>query len=192
MASIHDLFPSRWLTAHDLDGKDYIFVIRRVTVEPMKTKTETTEKPVVWFSGSDKGLVLNKTNAVTIAKLYDDETDKWTGKPITLYPTRERAFGETWDVVRVRPTRPPMPAQTANGQKQGPVAIVSEPEPATPPTRDDLVAQWNNLVDKAINLGITVKWEVIPDDWSLDKVGRTVGALAAKVREAEDMAEQAA
>jgi hypothetical protein len=50
--------------------------------------------------------VLNRTNAKRIAKLYGPDTDKWLGKPITLYPS-ECDFGdETVPCLRVRPEAP--------------------------------------------------------------------------------------
>lgn len=112
MPSIKELFPSRWLGASDLQGQDYTLVVRRVTIEELKqgSKTDATAKPVVWFNDVQKGMVLNKTNAVVIARLYGDDTDGWAGKPVTLYPARERAFGQDWDVIRVRPSKPAMPA----------------------------------------------------------------------------------
>jgi hypothetical protein len=47
-------------------------------------------------------MVMNKTNAKLIASHYGDDTDNWTGKEITLYPTTCQAFGETVPCIRVR------------------------------------------------------------------------------------------
>ena len=55
---------------------------------------EALDKWVCYFDGTDKGLVLNKTNLNTIARLYGDDTDLWIGKPITLFAT-EVQFGST-------------------------------------------------------------------------------------------------
>lgn len=115
------LYPSEFLAAVDLHGKDATLTIRRVITEDLKTNKGSEKKPVVYFeetkaraekSGAkEKRLVLNKTNALVIAKIYGYEADDWRGKRITLYPTTCDAFGEQKDCIRVRPTAPP-PAPT--------------------------------------------------------------------------------
>ena len=47
-------------------------------------------------------MVLNKTNAGIIAKLYGTDTDAWVGKKIVIYATTCKAFGETVECVRVK------------------------------------------------------------------------------------------
>ena len=70
-----------------------------------------------------KKLVLNKTNATTVAKLYGPRPSQWAGKRIVLFPTQCEAFGKTTDCIRVRPTAP-------NGKK--PEAPPSWPEDGAP------------------------------------------------------------
>lgn len=180
MPSIKELFPSRWLGASDLQGQEYTLVIRRVTIEELKqgSKTDATAKPVVWFADVPKGMVLNKTNAVVIARLYGDDTDTWAGKPVTLYPARERAFGQDWDVIRVRPSRPAMPASAPR----------TEHEPSHQPvSRKELTARWNALIDKADTLGIEIKAgaRAVNSKWTDEQLGEYVATLAAKIEAAE-------
>lgn len=100
---ISQIFPSKYITAADLNGKPFTLTIKSVTLEEMVTHENKREKkPVVWFSGAQKGFVMNVTNARIILALYGDDTDGWTGKRITLYPTQVRAFGEMQDAIRVR------------------------------------------------------------------------------------------
>ena len=100
--NVHELFPSNWLSGHDLNGKRIAVTIRTVTLEEMQTPGGGKEqKPVVWFEKATKGLVLNKTNALAIAKQYGPDTETWSGKAVTLYPTTVMAFGEEHNVVRV-------------------------------------------------------------------------------------------
>jgi hypothetical protein len=68
---------------------------------------------VLYFQKATKGLVLNRTNAMTIAGLYGDESDDWTGKRISIYPTRIRAFGAMQDTIRVREEIPAQPRPEA-------------------------------------------------------------------------------
>lgn len=61
------------------------------------------DKPILRFVGTDKGLILNKTNARTIGLSYGNEMDHWKGEAITLYSTTCEAFGDIVACVRVRP-----------------------------------------------------------------------------------------
>lgn len=58
-------------------------------------------KPVLYFHERDKGLILNKTNAKEIAKLYGAETDEWGGKKIGIYAERGRWFGVDGYAIRI-------------------------------------------------------------------------------------------
>ena len=52
------------------------------------------------------GLVLNKTNAATIADLYSEETTNWAGKPITLFTTQVEFRGKQVRCIRVKMDAP--------------------------------------------------------------------------------------
>lgn len=111
------LFPSQYIGAPDLRGKDVTLTIDRLIVEGLKTDKGTEKKPVIYFremearhrrgEGENKRWVLNKTCMKVIGDLYGYETDDWRGKRVTLYPTTCLAFGKEVDCVRVRPTKPP-------------------------------------------------------------------------------------
>jgi len=98
MVNINDLFPSKYVKASDLKGRDVEVTIRTVEVE----KIDEDERPVLYFQGMDKGLVLNRTNANSIAKLHGGEVSKWAGKTITLFPTETDFKGEQVACIRVR------------------------------------------------------------------------------------------
>jgi hypothetical protein len=57
-------------------------------------------KPVAYFEGKDKGLVLNKTNSNTISAAYGDETDDWVGAEIVLYETMVEFQGQRKPGIR--------------------------------------------------------------------------------------------
>ena len=69
--------------AADLQGRRATVKISRVEMRDVGDDT----KPVVYFEGKDKGLVLNKTNSNTISTTYGDETDDWVGMEIVLFET---------------------------------------------------------------------------------------------------------
>ena len=124
---ISTIFPSKYVAAEDLNGKPITLTITTCTLEEMQSHdNQKVSKPVVYFAKATKGLVLNRTNATIIADLYGDETDAWTGKRITIYPTRVKAFGKTVDAIRVREEVPAQP-------KPAPVNV-----PVEEPTIDDV------------------------------------------------------
>ena len=108
---ISQLFPSKYVKAADLEGRNVTLTITKLVVEEMGHGTEKEQKPVVYFQKATKGLVLNRTNAMIIASLYGDESNEWAGKRITIYPTKVRAFGSMQDCVRVREEIPAQPRQ---------------------------------------------------------------------------------
>lgn len=112
------MFPSLYLKAADLQGRDVTLTIRRVSLDELTRQGGSKEmKPVVYFketadkaqrTGQDeKRLVLNKTNAHSIRDLYGPETDGWAGKRITLYSARVTFGRQTVDAIRVRDETPP-------------------------------------------------------------------------------------
>jgi hypothetical protein len=107
---ISQVFPSKYVAAEDLQGRDISLTIASVTLEEMTSHdNQKANKPVVYFEKATKGLVLNRTNANIIADLYSDETDTWTGKRVTIYATRVKAFGKVVPAIRVRETVPAAP-----------------------------------------------------------------------------------
>jgi hypothetical protein len=100
--NINDVFPSKYLKAHDLNGKGYTLIIREVTLENVGHGQEQELKPIVAFEKAAKLMILNRTNAMIIASLYGPETDQWRGKSIIVYPARVKAFGAWHDALRVR------------------------------------------------------------------------------------------
>ena len=98
-----EIFPSKYVKAADLEGRTVTLTIKLLTVEEMLNHaSEKERKPVLYFERATKGLVLNRTNAMTIAALYGDESDTWPGKRISIYPTRVKAFGQMQDCIRIR------------------------------------------------------------------------------------------
>ena len=97
---INQAFPSKYLKASDLNGNEVNAVMDRVE---MAEFDDGEPKPAVHFKNASKAFVLNKTNANTIVDIYGPNTDNWTGKPITLYPTYTDFQGRQVACVRVKP-----------------------------------------------------------------------------------------
>lgn len=94
-----DVFPSKFLKTADLQGRRAKVTIAFV----QKEKMGDDEKPVAYFAGKEKGLVLNVTKWNSIADLYGDESDDWTGKMIMLVPGKTTYQGKRVDCIDIYP-----------------------------------------------------------------------------------------
>ena len=95
--NINDAFPSKYIKASDLNGKKVPLTISHVVYEDLNGE----QKPIIYFDGKEKGLVMNKTNAQHIASKYSPETDVWKGHEIILYPTQTQFNNQMVDTIRI-------------------------------------------------------------------------------------------
>jgi hypothetical protein len=95
---ISNAFPSNYVRAADLQGRQITVTIERVEMEDIGGDP----KPILFFRGKDKGMVLNKTNANNISTAYGDDTDDWAGKPIVLFEAQVDFQGKTVPAIRVK------------------------------------------------------------------------------------------
>jgi hypothetical protein len=101
MPNINDLYPSMYLKASDLGESQPVVTIDRVELEPVGRTKEM--KPVVYFAGKQKGMVLNKTNSKKIAEITSShDTDDWHGAQVRLFATEVDFQGETVEAIRVK------------------------------------------------------------------------------------------
>ena len=132
MPNINDVFPSKTLRAEDLEGQEHTLTISHVTIETLGQGRDAQDKPVVYFTNEDRGFVLNKTNASVIAEMYGPETDDWTGKQITIFPTQVDFQGKVVDAIRVRKRAKPSARPMGSGNRPAPN------RPPVNPDADDL------------------------------------------------------
>lgn len=124
---IGSAFPSKWLKADDLpDGKFIPVTIDRVEMEKVGMDSDE-EKPVVYFAGKAKGMVLNKTKAAVISGAYGDETDGWSGKGILIYSTEVAFQGKMVPSIGVK--IPKAGAAAANGTARAAVPATRSNNP---------------------------------------------------------------
>jgi len=96
------MHPSKWLRASDLGGKDVSVKIRAIQVEEIGEGDDAKSKPVAYFEGHEKGLVLNKTNTATLTTLFGDEVEGVIGNTVVLYETQVNFKGTMTNAVRIR------------------------------------------------------------------------------------------
>lgn len=95
--NINELYPSDYLKASDLKGKAVKLKMREVDIKELGSD----KKPVLYFDGKEKGLVLNKTNGMIIASAYGPETANWAGKEVKVYPGKTQFNGQMVDCIKV-------------------------------------------------------------------------------------------
>ncbi len=118
---IDQRFPTRFLTKNDVTN-GLTACMDRVEVQDLKTPNGQTESRPVLLLRDQKPLVLNKSNYVTIADLYGDDDDGWSGHWVTLYHDSTISFGgKRVGGIRVKQEKP-APEVSVSG--------AGDPEPA--------------------------------------------------------------
>ena len=77
-----DAYPSKWIRAGDLGTDTHRVTIKAVEITEFQ---DGTTKPSMTFEGRAKGMVLNKTNATTIADRHGKDMLTWAGKDIEIF-----------------------------------------------------------------------------------------------------------
>lgn len=114
------LFPNRFLESEMLQGRDWTLAIRSVDLEKLPRESKEKDangdqivveetRGTIAFAGTERRLVLNKTNGLCLKAMFGRKIDAWTGKRIVLYSTTEKCFGESMLVMRIRGS-PDLPA----------------------------------------------------------------------------------
>jgi hypothetical protein len=98
-----DVFPSRFVKAEALDH-DVAVTIEQVVLEDVydAQSKEEVKKPVCYFQGKTKGLLLNKTNWASLVDAYGDESDAWKGNKAVLTTVDVSAFGDVVKAIRIK------------------------------------------------------------------------------------------
>ena len=136
MAHIDEFFPSKYLKAADLAGGEFKISMKGIVVEELENDHGTESKPVLYFHGTDKGLVLNKTNAHAIADSHGYNYTEWDDRQITLFEAMVDAFGKTVPAIRVKVT-PENMQRSSNGTPVEDRAIEVVPPEQDAPTPED-------------------------------------------------------
>lgn len=78
-----NVYPSRFFSPADFDGTGKVFTIGNVMMEQVMAEF----KPVMYFKGQEKALVINPTNNKILMGLpgFGKESNNWVGKEIVLF-----------------------------------------------------------------------------------------------------------
>jgi hypothetical protein len=129
------MFPSKYLKADDLpDGYRANLLVHKFRMEEIEMDNKVTEKPVLYFQGAEKGLVLNRTNADALTDITgSDDSDDWLGKVVCVYKTKVRYGDKRVNAVRI---------DAAIRE-----AAAAPAAPATEPPRDPRILDGDNSPD---------------------------------------------
>ena len=73
-----EIYRSKFMKADDLNGRSATYTVNGCTAEAVGDDT----KLLLEFAETDRPLVLNTTNATTMAELHGPETDGWEGNKV--------------------------------------------------------------------------------------------------------------
>lgn len=119
-----DVFPSKWIKASDLQGRQVTVTIDRLEMETIGDET----KPVLYFIGKEKGMVLNQTNWGSIEPIAGEDTDQWHNQKVVLFPTKVQFNGKMVDAIRIMPPA----TQSAPARRPVPQSKPVAPSPVEP------------------------------------------------------------
>jgi hypothetical protein len=114
---ISKMFPKRYATGEDLQGKTITLTIAKIAIEKMHPQPNApeAEKWVIYFMETKKGIILSRTLANQIAEvLGSDETDEWLGKRIMIYPQPMTVAGRKVTAIRTRTALKGQPAESTD------------------------------------------------------------------------------
>lgn len=119
---ISEFFPKRYATGEDLGGKPFTFTVRTVELEQMHPQpgSPATEKPVIYFAETKRGIILSAPLARQLAALLGDDTATWTGRRVTIFPQPMNVAGQARVAIRAR--------AATNGASQPPATLATEDE----------------------------------------------------------------
>lgn len=137
MSDYRSFFDKEFIGAWDLAGRDVVVEIAAVKAGKVGHGNKASKKPILSFKGKSKTMTCNITNAGVIAQLYGNDTRKWVGKRITIYPTMTSFGGKEVDCIRVRP-------QIPGGKPRE-----EDFEQADPAVRDEMVARQDAAAGRA-------------------------------------------
>lgn len=111
----------RYLKGEHLQGKKPVVTIVEVVIEPTHANAKPEDKPVLYFQGSKKGLILSPTNMRTLRALFGDEMSACVGKRVQLEAVPMRVAGRDTMPVRINPA-PNRPSEPVAQPAAEPVA----------------------------------------------------------------------
>lgn len=125
MASINDLFPSKYLAKSDFPSPRVV-TIERLGKAEMNENGGKVMNNIVYFVGIAKPMVLKRINATSIAEIHGDDPAVWPGKVIEVFTDPGVMMG----AKRVGGLRVRAPSTTQQFQPAPVTGSVAMPSPS--------------------------------------------------------------
>lgn len=123
MAKVSEMFPTKWLSAVEVEGKVFKLVISSYGKETY----DDGDKMTINFHGAKKGMVLNHTNRTTLVWLFGDEADAWIGQTVELFTEPVNFKGKISAGLKLRGVAAPAPTVAAPVPEHSTVASSQAP-----------------------------------------------------------------
>lgn len=101
--SVSELYPRQWLRPDDLGGRAFTVKIISAVVQDFHQPADNTVKPaiVLTFERAQRRLILNKSQAMSLAEILGDSLAGWPGRSIALTPATGRTGKPTITIGEV-------------------------------------------------------------------------------------------
>jgi hypothetical protein len=107
-------FPSKFLKSADVKAKPIVATISHMEMALVGQGQEQKLKPVLYFEGGEKPMVLNRTNFEALEDAFGDSTD-WPDHKVKIKCEPTKYSGKAVDGLRIEPIIPkPAPMEEPN------------------------------------------------------------------------------
>ena len=91
---------SKFLKAKDFEGQNLKVVIDRLEEAHFEANDfgPATNKPILYFKGKERGLVVSPSNVKILIEAYGSDSDSWSGREIGL-STKKYEKGTGWIIT---------------------------------------------------------------------------------------------
>jgi hypothetical protein len=106
---VSDMFPRKFVSGDDLDGKAYTVTIEEVRQEKLRMagSAQEEQKHVLYLLGTRKGIILSRTLAEQIAEITGQaDTKDWPGCKMIIVPVPMTVAGKKRVAIRARTLTP--------------------------------------------------------------------------------------
>ena len=130
--NINDLYPSKYIKSDDIGHQRITLQVAAIKLE--EVAENEAAKPVMYFHGKEKGMVVNKTNAMLCGHVWGPDTDVWLNQWLELFTEAKMFNGKVVQGLSVAPKLP-----TAAPQPEAaPAAAAPQPTGGPGPEQDSL------------------------------------------------------
>lgn len=95
------LYPGRFLKSGELLGKKVTVEIADVTIDELENEKGKKIQGIIYLKGTDKQIVLNKTNGLCLRAMFGRKLPEWVGKRIVIFQDQTRFGSDTVDCIRI-------------------------------------------------------------------------------------------